>query len=126
MEGIAMTPKINLDEKFAAFAEHWRPKVIASLNGQEVKLIKVKGTFPWHAHEQEDEFFLVWQGELRIEFADHVVTLGAGECAVVPRGVEHRTCADVETHVLCFEPAGVVNTGSVIDPVFTAPVGVTI
>jgi mannose-6-phosphate isomerase-like protein (cupin superfamily) len=64
-----MSIKINLDEKFGLFGEHWRPKVIASLNGQEVKVIKVKGEFPWHHHENEDEFFLVWKGVFRVEFA---------------------------------------------------------
>jgi mannose-6-phosphate isomerase-like protein (cupin superfamily) len=80
--------KIGLDEKFAVFSEYWRPKTIAALNGQEVKLVKVRGEFPWHHHEQKDEFFLVWRGRLRVEFRDRVVTLEAGECVVVPRGVE--------------------------------------
>lgn len=118
--------KISLAEKFALFDEHWRPKVVARLNGQEIKLVKVKGEFPWHRHENEDEFFLVWKGQFRVEFRDRIVDLGPGECVVVPRGVEHRTCADAEAHVLCFEPAGVVNTGSVTDAVYTAPNGVTI
>jgi mannose-6-phosphate isomerase-like protein (cupin superfamily) len=125
-EGTSMTSKINLSDKFAAFNEHWRPKVIAALNGQEVKVVKVKGAFPWHAHEHEEEFFLVWKGEFTVEFTDRAVTLGPGECIVVPRGVQHRTRADDEAEVLCFEPAGVVNTGNVTDPEFTAPVGVSI
>jgi mannose-6-phosphate isomerase-like protein (cupin superfamily) len=118
--------KINLDEKFGLFDERWRPKVIARLNGQEVKIVKVQGEFPWHLHESEDEFFLVWRGRFRVEFRDRVVALGPGECVVAPRGVEHRTCADEEAHILCFEPAGVVNTGNVTDETFTAPGGVTI
>jgi mannose-6-phosphate isomerase-like protein (cupin superfamily) len=113
--------KINLDEKFGLFNERWRPKVIASLNGQEVKIIKVEGEFPWHHHQSEDEFFLVWKGRFRVEFRDRIVDLEPGECLVVPRGIEHRTCADAEAHILCFEPAGVVNTGNVIDQVYTAP-----
>jgi mannose-6-phosphate isomerase-like protein (cupin superfamily) len=121
-----MLTKINLNEKFALFSEHWRPKVIAALNGQEVKIIKVKGEFPWHHHDQEDELFLVWKGNFRIEFRDHLVTLGPGECLVVPRGVEHRTCADEEAEILCFEPKGVLNTGNLIDEKFTAPNGVGI
>ena len=80
--------KISLDEKFALFDEHWRPKTIAALNGQEVKIVKVKGEFPWHHHASEDEFFLVWKGEFRVEFRDRVVTLKPGECVVVPRGTE--------------------------------------
>ena len=97
--------KINLDEKFALFSEYWRPKTIAALNGQEVKLVKVRGEFPWHYHEHEDEFFMVWRGRFRVEFRGRVVALEAGECVVVPRGIEHRTCADEEAEILCFEPA---------------------
>jgi len=117
---------ISLTHKFAAFSEHWRPKVIAELNGQEVKLIKIQGTFPWHTHQNEDEMFLVWRGKFRVEFRDRVVTLGPGELIVVPRGVEHRTAADEEAEVLCFEPAGVRNTGDVADATFTAPQGARI
>ena len=116
-----MSAKINLDQKFSLFAERWRPKIVAALNGQEIKLIKVQGEFPWHSHPQADEFFLVWKGRFRVEFRDHVVDMQAGECCLVPRGVEHRTCADSEAEVLCFEPAGVRNTGDVEDAVFTAP-----
>ena len=105
--------KIFLDEKFALFDEHWRPKIIAALNGQEVKIVKVKGEFPWHHHANEDEFFMVWKGEFRVEFRDRVVTLGPGECVVVPRGTEHRTCADEEASILCFEPADTLNTGNI-------------
>ena len=105
--------KISLDEKFALFDEHWRPKIIATVNGQDVKLIKVKGEFVWHHHANEDEFFIVWKGKFRVEFRDRIVELAPGECVVVPRGIEHRTCADEEVQVLCFEPAGVINTGNV-------------
>jgi mannose-6-phosphate isomerase-like protein (cupin superfamily) len=121
-----MTTKINLAEKFSLFSEHWRPKVVARLNGQEIKIIKVLGEFPWHHHENEDEFFLVHKGSFRVEFRDHIVTLEPGECLVVPRGIEHRTCADLEAEVLCFEPGGVLNTGNIADEVFTAPSGVEI
>ncbi len=118
--------KINLADKFALFTEHWRPKTVAALNGQEIKLIKVKGEFPWHVHEREDEFFLVWRGRFRVEFRDRVVELATGECVTVPHGIEHRTAADEEAEILCFEPAGVRNTGNVVDDVFTAPAGATI
>ena len=117
---------ISLDEKFALFSEQWRPKIVAAVNGQEVKLVKVQGEFPWHRHDNEDEFFLVWKGRFRVEFRDRVVELGPGECVVVPRGVEHRTCADEEAEILLFEPAAVVNTGNAEASAFTAPVGVTI
>ena len=118
--------KISLDEKFALFDERWRPKTIAALNGQEVKLVKVKGEFPWHHHANEDEFFMVWKGTFRVEFRDRVVTLKPGECVVVPRGTEHRTCADEEARILCFEPAETLNTGNVRDAAYTAPRGVAI
>lgn len=118
--------KISLDEKFALFDEHWRPKVVAELNGQEIKLVKAQGTFPWHRHEYEDELFFVWRGRFRIEYRDHIVELGPGELAVVPRGVEHRTAADEEAEVLIFEPAEVRNTGNVADERFTAPLGARI
>ena len=118
--------RINLDEKFSLFAEHWRPKVIASLNGQELRIVKVKGEFPWHFHEKEDEFFLVWEGVFRVEFRDRIVELTKGEAVLVPRGVEHRTAADEEAQVLIFEPAEVRNTGNVQDSTYTAPQGDTI
>jgi mannose-6-phosphate isomerase-like protein (cupin superfamily) len=104
--------KISLDEKFGLFDEHWRPKIIATLNGQDVKIIKVQGEFVWHHHADEDEFFMVWKGRFRVEFSDRIVELGPGECVVVPRGIEQRTCADEEAFVLCFEPSGVLNTGN--------------
>ena len=118
--------KINLDEKFALFDEHWRPKTIAALNGQEVKVVKVQGEFPWHHHADEDEFFMVWKGTFRVEFRDRVVTLKPGECVVVPRSTEHRTCANAEAWILCFEPAATLNTGNVRDAAYTVPSGVTI
>ncbi len=118
--------KINLTDKFAAFSEHWRPKVVAALNGQELKLVKVEGTFPWHSHATCEEMFLVWRGRFRVEFRDHVVEMGPGDMVVVPRGVEHRTAADEEAEVLIFEPAEVVNTGDAPASHFTAPQGVKI
>jgi mannose-6-phosphate isomerase-like protein (cupin superfamily) len=121
-----MPDKFNLAEKFALFSEQWRPKVIAALNGQEVKIVKVRGTFPWHHHDTEDEFFLVWKGRFRVEFRDCVVELGPGDGLVVPRGVEHRTAADIEAEILVFEPAATRNTGNVVDAAFTAPDGTAV
>lgn len=116
--------KVDLAAAFARISEHWRPKVIAELNGQEMKVVKVKGEFVWHHHEVEDELFLIHKGRLRIEFRDRVVELGPGECLVVPRGVEHRPVAEEEVEVLLFEPSGVRNTGNVTDDRLTAPNGV--
>ncbi|WCR05514.1 cupin domain-containing protein [Paracoccus saliphilus] len=116
----------DIAAKFSLFSEHWRPKVIASLNGQEVKVVKVQGVFPWHQHEDCEEMFLVWKGRFRVEFRDRICDMGPGEFVVVPRGVEHRTAADEEAEILIFEPAEVLNTGNVTDETFTAPRGVTI
>ena len=111
---------IDLSEKFGKFSEHWRPKLVAELNGQEVKLVKFQGEFVWHKHDEADELFFVWRGEMTIEFRDRVVTLCAGQMIVVPRGVEHRPVASSEVEVLLFEPAGVRNTGDVEDDELTA------
>jgi mannose-6-phosphate isomerase-like protein (cupin superfamily) len=116
--------KVNLPAKFAAFSDHWRPKIVGELNGQEVKVVKFQGEFVWHTHDDADELFLVWRGRMRVEFRERTVELGPGEFLIVPRGVEHRTAADEEAEVVLFEPAGTRNTGDVVDPVFTAPSGV--
>jgi len=118
--------KVNLAQKFAAFSEHWRPKIVGELNNQEVKLVKFQGVFPWHHHEQEDELFLVWRGQMRIEFRERTVELNEGEFLIVPRGIEHRTAAEKEAEVLLFEPAATRNTGTAPDSEFTAPGGVRI
>jgi mannose-6-phosphate isomerase-like protein (cupin superfamily) len=107
--------RIPLAEKFAAITDHWSPRIVARLNGQEVKLAKFQGAFTWHHHEAEDELFLVHRGRFRMEFRDRTVELGPGEMLVVPRGVEHRPVADEEVEVLLFEPAGTLNTGNVRD-----------
>lgn len=103
--------KIRLDEKFAQFCDQWSPKLVAELNGQHVKLVKVFGEFVWHQHVDEDELFFVWRGALRMEFRDRVVELREGEMLVVPRGVEHRPVAEHECWLLLFEPATTRNTG---------------
>ena len=105
--------KINLAEKLNQFHDYWNPKVVGELNGQQVKLAKIKGEFVWHHHEDEDELFLVLQGRMKLEFRDRVVELTEGECFIVPRGVEHKPAADEETHLLVFEPASTLNTGNV-------------
>ncbi|MGZ9100229.1 MAG: cupin domain-containing protein [Brevundimonas sp.] len=117
---------VDLSEKFAAISDHWRPRVAAQLNGQDVRLVKVQGVFPWHSHADAEEMFLVWTGRFRVEFRDRVETLNPGQFIVVPRGVEHRTAADEEAEVLIFEPSDVVNTGDAPVSTFTAPRGHTI
>lgn len=115
--------KVNLAEKFALINEHWRPKVVGELNGQEVKLVKFQGEFPWHKHENEDEMFMAMKGNFRIEFRDKIIELSEGEFVIVPHGVEHRPVAEIEVEVLLFEPANLKNTGNVEDAQFTAPIG---
>ena len=112
--------KLSLPTAFASIADHWRPRVAATLNGQDVRLVKTRGTFPWHSHADADELFLCWRGEFRVEFRDRTVTLSAGEMLSVPRGVEHRTASDEEAEVLIFEPSAVVNTGDAAPSDFTA------
>jgi len=118
--------KIKLAEKFASFAEHWRPKIVGELNGQEVKLVKFQGEFVWHQHAEADELFLVWRGRMRVEFRDRMVELDPGEFFIVPRGTEHRTVAEEECEMVLFEPAATRNTGNVTDRALTAPGGVRI
>jgi mannose-6-phosphate isomerase-like protein (cupin superfamily) len=105
--------KVNLTEKLDLFADHWKPRVVGELNGQHVKLVKLKGEFVWHRHEDADELFLVLKGRLRIEMRDSAVSLAEGEFLIVPRGVLHRSVAEEEAHALLFEPAGTINTGNV-------------
>ncbi len=107
--------KVNLADKLARFTDLWNPRVVGELNGQEVKLAKLKGEFVWHHHANADELFLVLRGRLVIQLRDRTVTLDPGELFIVPRGVEHRPVADDEVHVLLFEPSGTLNTGNVID-----------
>jgi mannose-6-phosphate isomerase-like protein (cupin superfamily) len=108
----ALAPdKVNLAEKLSRFAEHFQPKIVGELNGQHVKLVKFQGEFVWHAHEAEDEMFLVLQGAFDMQFRDRTVRVGAGEFLIVPRGVEHCPKADAEVSLMLFEPAGTLNTG---------------
>jgi mannose-6-phosphate isomerase-like protein (cupin superfamily) len=109
----SMLDKINLAEKFSRITEYWKPYIAGELNGQLVKLDKLKGEFVWHHHESEDEMFLVVKGRFRIEFRDKTVWLEEGEFIVVPRGVEHKPVADEEAWIVLFEPASTLNTGNV-------------
>lgn len=105
--------KVNLAEKFDLFQETWSPKIVAELNGQQVKLAKLDGAFDWHHHEDEDELFLVVKGHLTIELRDRQVDLDEGEFFVVPKGIDHRPVANELAHVLLFEPSTTLNTGTV-------------
>src|ERR1044071_1188297 len=105
--------KVNLTQKFASFSEHFQQHIVGELNGQEVKIAKVKGEFIWHHHDDADEMFLVVKGNLTIQLRDRDVQIGEGEFFIVPRGIEHRPVAAEEAHIMLFEPANTLNTGNV-------------
>jgi len=114
--------KINIDEKFALFSEHFRPKIVAELNGQEFKLVKAEGTYPWHSHADADEMFFIWKGNLTLEFRTHSVDLTTGEAIVIPKGVEHRPVAHDEVQLFLIEPKATKNNGGTkVDEKFDAP-----
>lgn len=110
--------KVQITQKLAAFQEHYKPKIVGELNGQQVKLVKFQGDFVWHHHDHEDEMFLVIRGSFRMDYreesgAERSIELREGEFLIVPRGVEHRPAAEREVHVMLFEPATTLNTGNV-------------
>jgi mannose-6-phosphate isomerase-like protein (cupin superfamily) len=107
--------KVNLAEKFGLFDEHWSPKIAGELNDSYVKLVKTKGEFVWHHHENEDELFLVVKGRLLMKLRDRDVWVDEGEFIIVPRGVEHKPVAEEEVHIVLLEPKTTVNTGNVQD-----------
>lgn len=109
-----MLNKINLEDKFALIHDFWNPRIIGELNGQMVKLAKLKGDFVWHSHEHEDEYFQVFKGSLHMEFRDRTVVLEKGDVIVVPRGVEHNphTLNNEECWVILFEPKATLHTGN--------------
>lgn len=115
-----MLRKVNVAEKLSQINDYWKPRIVGELNGHEVKVVKFRGPFVWHHHDNEDELFFCVSGRLQIQFRDHSVELEAGDLFIVPRGVEHCSSAAEEAHVLIFEPAGTRNTGNVEDPEFTA------
>ena len=104
---------VRLADKLEQITETWTPRIVGELNGQHVKLAKLEGEFVWHHHENEDELFLVIDGELTMELRDRSLVLRPGEMCIVPRGTEHRPVCRVPTAVLLFEPAGTLNTGNV-------------
>ena len=111
--------KINLTEKLSLFTDYWNPRIVGELNGQMIKLVKFKGPFTWHHHDNEDELFMTMKGRFRMEFREgdqeRAVWVEEGEMIIVPRGVDHRPVADDEAEVMLFEPASTLNTGNVED-----------
>ena len=104
--------KVNINDKLAQFSDHWHPRIVGELNGQQVKLAKLKGEFVWHSHEQEDEMFLVIKGSFKMELRDKVLDIQEGEFIVIPKEVEHRPVAEQEVHIMLFEPASTLHTGT--------------
>jgi mannose-6-phosphate isomerase-like protein (cupin superfamily) len=111
---------VNLASKLALFHTHFDPKIVGELNGQHVKLVKFQGEFVWHSHAHEDELFLVLAGEFDMQFRDQTVKVKTGEFIIVPKAVEHRPVAQLEVHVLLFEPAATLNTGNAISDLTVA------
>lgn len=111
-------PAVNLAAKLALFDGYWQPRVVGQFNGHDLLVVKVKGEFVWHKHDDTDDFFLVLQGRITIRMHEGDVTLGPGEVFVVPKGVEHCPVAEDEAHVLLIEPSGTPNTG---DPATAQP-----
>jgi mannose-6-phosphate isomerase-like protein (cupin superfamily) len=105
--------KVNFSEKFSRFSDYWSPKIVGELNDSYVKLVKVKGDFVWHHHDNEDELFMVVKGRLRIRLRDRDVEINPGEFYIVPKGVEHMPIAEEETHIVLLEPKSTLNTGNV-------------
>lgn len=105
---------INLKDKLTKFSDLWSPRIISQFNDYHIKLAKVQGEFVWHDHPETDELFIVLDGELEIQFRDGAVRLAQGEMCIVPKGVEHKPVAAGECHIMLIEPAGTINTGSVV------------
>ncbi len=105
--------KVSLTQKLEGIQDHWSPRIVGELNGQHVRLVKFKGEFVWHQHEHEDELFMVLNGAFDMQFRDRTETISEGEFIIVPRGTEHCPRAEDEVHVMLFEPAETVNTGSI-------------
>ena len=104
--------KVNIAEKLSLFTDYWNPRIAGELNGQHVKLVKFKGEFVWHQHDNEDEMFFVVKGTFNMELRDKIITLHENEFLIVPRGVEHRPVATEEVAVMLFEPGTTLNTGN--------------
>ncbi len=116
-----MIEAVNLAQKLTLFQEYWSPKVVGELNDNYLKVVKVKGEFVWHKHDEDDELFLVLKGRLVIQLRDQDITLNEGDFLVVPKGIEHRPVAEDEAHILLIEPKTVVNTGDATDERKIAP-----
>ena len=108
-----MIKKVSVTKKLSLFHDHWNPRIVGQLNGQQVKLVKTLGEFEWHFHKDEDEMFFVIKGELEMHLKDHTLTIGEGEFIIIPRGAEHKPVALEEVHIMLFEPETTSNTGNI-------------
>jgi mannose-6-phosphate isomerase-like protein (cupin superfamily) len=111
--------KVNIQQKLDAFTDYWNPRIAGKLNGQLVKLVKFKGEFVWHKHDQEDEMFMVINGSFHLELRDKTIALDKGDFIIIPKGTEHRPVAEQEVEVMLFEPDTTLNTGNIEDAAFT-------
>ena len=109
-----LSEKINFKDKYSKFSKHWSPRIIAEMNDYQFKLAKIKGEFIWHNHKDTDETFIVLEGEMILKFRNSEVKLSKGEMYVVPKGVDHKPCAEKECKILVVEPRGVINNGEVV------------
>lgn len=107
--------KVNVAEKLSGFTDYFNPRIAGELNGQQVKLVKFRGEFVWHHHENEDELFFVIKGSFDMHLRDKVITLHPGEFLIIPKGVEHKPVAEEEVEIMLFEPASTLNTGNIIN-----------
>lgn len=105
--------KVNIKDKLNLITDYWKPIIVGELNNQQIRLVKIKGEFVMHHHENEDEFFLVIKGSLKMDYGNMIVDINEGEFIIIPKGIKHRPIADTETHLLLFEPATILNTGNV-------------
>lgn len=113
--------KVHIEEKLNLFQDYWNPRIAGELNGQHLKLVKIKGEFTWHSHDKEDEMFLVIKGKLLMHLRDKIIELNTGEFVIIPKKTEHKPVANKEVHLMLFEPAGTLNTGNIQNE-FTRPV----
>lgn len=111
--------KINVAEKLSSFSDYFNPRIAGELNGQQVKLVKFKGEFVWHHHDNEDELFYVVKGSFDMHLRDKIITVNAGEFLIMPKGVEHKPVATEEVEIMLFEPATTLNTGNITDSELT-------
>jgi mannose-6-phosphate isomerase-like protein (cupin superfamily) len=111
--------RINLAEKLGKLSDHWKPRLVDTVDDYEIKIVKVEGDFVWHKHDDADELFIVLKGELRMDFRDRQVAIGPGEIIVVPKGVEHKPFAARECEMMLLEKRGVVNTGDATPNAYT-------